>query len=364
MSKRDTSRREFLQGNVVPSDSLADGQTSVAGKSNIQQSYLEHYSKNAMACEFAVFLNMHQYPGGADAVLQAFQLIDDLEQQLSIYRDDSEVSRLNRDANESSQSVEHGLFELLQTAAAIHGRTKGAFDITSSALSDLWGFTRREGRVPNQSEIDSALESVSAKNVDLSEQGQLRLAAGTRINLGGIGKGYALDRATVSLVEKGINDFVIHGGQSSVVARGSESHASKPATAEKDSNPKTGWPIGLSHPAHPGTRLAEIYLSDEALGTSGTGRQGFFHQGRRYGHIIDPRTGWPTDHCLSTTVITESAAECDALATAFFVMQPDEVADYCEQHPHVKAILVLPECRSGKIEIVSHNLPPDQWRML
>ena len=116
----------------------------------------------------------------------------------------------------------------------------------------------------------------------------------------------------------GIRDFAIHGGQSSVLCGGDY------LTNDGDSG--AGWPIGLSHPVLPEVRLAHFNLRGRALGTSGSGRQGFFHQGKRYGHIIDPRTGWPTDHFLSTTVISPSAALSDALATAFFVMDIEELS--------------------------------------
>jgi thiamine biosynthesis lipoprotein len=100
------------------------------------------------------------------------------------------------------------------------------------------------------------------------------------------------------------------------------------------------------------------------LGTSGTGRQGFFHQGKRYGHIIDPRTGWPTNHVLSSTVISPSAALSDALATAFFVMELSEVETYCNAHPEISALLVVPSKAKGKIDLEWFNLSDDQWRRL
>ena len=101
-----------------------------------------------------------------------------------------------------------------------------------------------------------------------------------------------------------------------------------------------------------------------ALGTSGTGRQGFYYRGRRYGHIIDPRNGHPSDHCLSSTVIAESAADCDALATAFFVMKPEEVARFCEQHSQFKAVLVLPGKASGEISVETFNMNPQDWKLM
>ena len=355
MVKRKTSRRDFLSGNVAQPGSKPAQKVNNAA---IEQSYLEHYSKNAMACEFAVLLNMHQYSGGAEATMKAFQLIDRLEQQLSIYREDSEISELNANGAGEPRDVEAGLWQLLQLAAEISSETKGAFDVTSGPLSDLWGFSRREGSVPTQSEIDSVLNVVSHRHLAILADNKVQLQNEIRINLGGIGKGYALDQATDLLWEHGVHDFVFHGGQSSVVARGSQSEE-----GANEAEVPAGWTIGLSHPTLPDTRLAEIFLHNQALGTSGTGRQGFFHDGRRYGHIIDPRTGWPTDHCLSSTVISDRAAMSDALATAFFVMHPEEVASYCQQHPEIKAILVLPDGTAGKTIIESFNLTENEWKV-
>jgi thiamine biosynthesis lipoprotein len=136
-----------------------------------------------------------------------------------------------------------------------------------------------------------------------------------------------------------------------------------------------GWTVGLSHPTLPAVRLAEFTLRNQALGTSGTGRQGFFHHGKRYGHIIDPRSGWPPTHTLSSTVIAESTARADALATAFFVMSIEEISDFCSKHPEIGAVIVrprLPEHRdkskvktvAGNIEIAVFNLDDSQFSIL
>ena len=176
-----------------------------------------------------------------------------------------------------------------------------------------------------------------------------------KINLGGIGKGYAIDCVAQMIREKGIGDFVLHGGQSSVVAAGNQ----KNLESESD----RGWPVGLSHPLLPDRRLAEFYLRDAALGTSGTARQGFFHQGKRFGHIIHPQTGWPTDHFLSTTVISPSAELSDALATAFFVMPIEAVEAVCRQHTDVGAVLVSESTGKdkGEVQLEWFNLDESDW---
>jgi thiamine biosynthesis lipoprotein len=272
---------------------------------------------------------------------------------MSIYRENSEVSAINRMAGGQAVKVEPQLFGLLQLAAQIHDETAGAFDITTLPLSSIWGFDRRDGRLPAPDEIAVALKSVGCDKLKLdpSKSSVEFSVPGLSINLGGIGKGYALDRVVELLESCEIRDFIVHGGQSSVVARGSQNV----------DDLSVGWSVGLSHPLMPDRRLAEIKLRNEALGTSGTGRQGFFVDGRRYGHIIDPRTGWPTDHFLSTTVISHSAALSDALATAFFVMPLAEVETWCRDHEQVKVICVVGG-RAGQIELEWFNLAEEDWK--
>ena len=364
--ERKSSRREFLTGGksdttdqpARPVDQAADDGRGLDVGSNRSEHYLEHFSKHAMACEFELFFNMRQFSNSGAAALEAFKLIDDLEQQLSVYRSSSEMSQLNGQAERDWVAVESGFFGLLVRGIQISRWTSGAFDMTSSELSRVWGFSQREGHVPTDQEIQAALAQVGYERVALDiDRQQVKFdLPGLQLNLGGIGKGYALDRAASRLSDAGIEDFVLHGGQSSVIACGRET--------KQDSELENGWTIGLSHPIIPGRRLAEIYLHDMALGTSGTGRQGFYYRGRRYGHIIDPRNGHPSDHCLSSTVIAESAADCDALATAFFVMKPEEVAQFCEQHSQFKALLVLPGKVSGEISVETFNMSPQDWKLM
>ena len=364
---RPSNRREFLSGRSAARafgdaiNSIAaetPGSLSSAGSRQRQSAYLEEYSKSAMACQFQLLFNMHQYPQSGEASGEAFALIDQLEDQMTVYRDHSEISQLNNVAFETAVKTERRLFELLQAAREIHDATRGAFDVTSGQLSKLWGFEQRSGKIPSQQDILDTLSHVGAQHIRLDENQQTVAFAreGIKINLGGIGKGYAIDRTATLLRIEGIDDFAIHGGQSSVLCAGNN------VTENKET--ENGWPIGLSHPVLPEIRLATFQLKDQALGTSGSGRQGFFHNGKRYGHIIDPRTGWPTDHFLSTTVISNSAALSDALATAFYVMPLKEIEDYCRQHTDVSTVIAIgdPTAGRGEVELVWFNLSDNDWQ--
>ena len=154
----------------------------------------EQYSKRAMACEFEISFNLHQYRQAASATMLAFQLVDDLEDQLTIYRDHSEVSLLNQRASETPQTVDSGLLRLLRLAHQIYQDTGGAFDITSGQLSQLWGFESRKGAVPPEDKIASVLKLVGSEFLVFDEaQQKLSITReGVKINLGGIGKGLSL----------------------------------------------------------------------------------------------------------------------------------------------------------------------------
>jgi thiamine biosynthesis lipoprotein len=302
-----------------------------------------------------------------------------LEGQLTVYRETSEVAEINRRAGHEPVVVEDGLFRLLLRAAALSEETQGALDITAGRLSKVWGFFRRQGSMPSAEDIAQALSTVGSGHLQFDDAARSvrSLQPGLELNLGAIGKGYALDRAADALSAAGVRDFLIHGGNSSVLARGNRildfglpilDSDSDPADQSKIQNPKskipTGWSVALRHPLKPDVRLAEFFLSNQALGTSGSGTQFFHYQGKRYGHIIDPRTGWPAEQLLSATVIAPSAEQADALSTAFYVMGLSAAEAFCKQHPNIAGLLVTQTSAAGGIELHPLNLPDDRWQRL
>jgi thiamine biosynthesis lipoprotein len=312
-----------------------------------------HASRKAMACEFAI--QYHAADGGyADATLESLDLLGVLEDQLSIYRDYTEVAAINRLAAIEPVEVEPRLFSLLELCAWLHATTGGAFDITSGPLSRAWGFLKREGRLPSEDEIAVALENVGFGYVELNaERHTVRyLKPGVEINFNSVGKGYALDRVAEILGERGVCDYLCHGGRSSVLARG------------RDRGGDTrGWAVGVPHPHKAGEHVGEIVLRDDALGTSGAGTQFFEAGGRRFGHLIDPRTGWPTEGVFTATAVAATAAEADALATAFYIGGPGGASEYCAEHKNVGAVLVCPREGSAPDAIDVHvfNLDETRW---
>ena len=129
-----------------------------------------------------------------------------------------------------------------------------------------------------------------------------------------------------------------------------------------EENAERGWSISLRHPLRHEHRIGELWLRDRACGTSGSGNQFFHFEGKRYGHIIDPRSGYPADDLLSATVLAPTAAEADALATAFFVMGCEQALAYCQQHPELAAVLIRSGSQSGSIGIQTHGVSAGDWQ--
>jgi FAD:protein FMN transferase len=360
MSSRKSNRRSFLQGRSAV-EALADAAATIPDDDDktspvtvaLPQSYRLRIGRRAMACEFEVLLNAGQYSDGAQLAVAALDLVEQLEDQLTVFRPHSEVSRLNGAAFDQEVEVEPRLFGLLRLAKELHARTAGAYDITSGPLSKTWGFYRRAGKVPSDDDLAATMAKVGSQHLLLNESRQTVrfLKPGMEINLGSIGKGYALDRCAELLEAGGVADFVIHGGQSSVLARGS-----------RGLDGSDGWWVGLRNPLRPMEQLGEIRLRNRALGTSGTGTQFFYHEGRRYGHILDPRTGRPGEGMLSTTVIAPTGAEADALSTAFFVMGVDTALAYCQAHDQLSAVLIAAGRKSGSLDVHTFCLQEGDWK--
>ncbi|MDR1959067.1 MAG: FAD:protein FMN transferase [Planctomycetaceae bacterium] len=297
----------------------------------------------AMACEFEVSLNRGEYPQGIEAAMAALDEIERLENRLSVFRPGSEVCDLNAAAGKQPVQVSGELFSLLSRCQEFSRMTDGAVDVTSSPLWRLWGFSRRSGKIPASDEITRTRQYVGWRHLTLDDSARTVAfeRPGMEISFGCAGKGFALDSASEQLEEAGIGNYLFHGGLSSILARGTRFPSEK----------NNGWTVGIADPVRPGRRLAEIRLCNEALGTSGSQSQFFYHKGRRYPHIIDPRTGFPADKALMVTVAAPHAATADMLSTAFFVAGPEKAEEYCHAHPGTAAFFVLPEDRKNGVRL-------------
>lgn len=290
---------------------------------------LLRFGRRAMATTFEVLLPL----GTNDAHLAAEDVVDEidrLESQLTVYRDDSEVSRINAEASQRAVVVEPNLFELLQRCRRWYDETRGGFDIAAGVLIKAWGFFRRQVQVPDEDERRRAMSRSGMRLVRLDPQsGTIRfIGAGVELNLGSVGKGYAIDRAVQSLAQRGVSSALLHGGHSSIFAMGNEPGS------------EHGWSVGVTHPDRPQERLGIIRLRGRGMAISARTHQHFVHEGRKLGHLLDPRTGWPAEGVATVAVTAPTAAEADALATAFFVLGEDFARSYCDSHPQVGAVLL------------------------
>lgn len=356
--KQPPSRRDLIR---PPFTSTALGSTAgnglppdAAASEIVNDGPLLYFSSNAMGCQFQVLCEQDALQPIAESVDAGFALIQNLESRLTIFSDSSEMAFINRLAGEQPVAVEPGLFQLLSIAQEISVVSGGAFDLTATPLSHLWKQHRRERSLPSQQSIEEALLKVGYQNVVMDhatktiEFDHQPLS----LDLGGIGKGYALDQLAHQLALSDCCNFLIHGGQSSVIANGVRSDSTE--------NP---WQIGITHPLSPSVRLATIDLHGRAIGTSGCGRKSFVVSGRRFGHIIDPRTGWPSDELLSVTVLADSAMMADALATTLFVAGPEQAESLCERFD-ASAILISEPKGKQNLQIDSIGMSEDEWRLV
>lgn len=324
-------RREFLKFTPRPAAPAAG--------------YWLHVSRAAMACRFEVTVRRRE-TAGVSVANSALDTAERIERQLTVFKESSEVSYINRSADCHPIRVEQSLWELLILCSELHRETGGSFDITSSPLSRCWGFLRRQGRVPETNEIEEALAVVGSEKLRFDHKARtIRFERpGVELNFGSIGKGYALDRMA-EVIRSRVHTALLSAGSSSLLAIGAGDRW------------QGGWNVGIRHPGDRDKRIAVLRLRDCAMSTSGSEEQFFEHEGRRYGHIIDPRSGRPAEGVASATVIAHSAALTDALATAVYVGGVELAQCYCASNPGVMAIIL--ESGAQRPVIVGDNAQCD-----
>jgi thiamine biosynthesis lipoprotein len=322
------TRRAFLTGGAPSREDGTD--------------YWIRVHRRAMACRFEITL-ASQDAAAVPAARAALDEIDRLEEALSVFRETSTITRINRSAADEPVDADPSIVALLDDCATLYRDTGGAFDITSTPLSRCWGFLQREGRLPSADAIDHARSRVGAGAIRLDKtRNTIRFdRRGLELNLGAIGKGYALDRVAITMRQAGATDALLSAGQSSLLAIGGRDR---------------GWHVDVVSPSamNGGHRLAQVWLRDAALGTSGAGEQFVIVDGTRYGHVIDPRTGWPASGVVSASAIASRAADADALSTAFLVGGVELAESYCREHADVIA-LVTPEGSQRPLVFGAHR---------
>lgn len=272
------------------------------------------------------------------ALQAAFDEMARLEAMISAFREDSELSRLNREGSMHPVKVSPELFQVIAMSLALSQTMRGAFDITVAPLMRLWSRAARDKILPSPREIEDALRRVGSRHVVVSlEEHTVSFAVqGMALDLGGIAKGYAVDRAVAVLKERGIEAALVNAG-GDVFAYG----------AKPGNQP---WRVGMRHPRNPQALLAALPLADKAVVTSGDYERCFWVEGKRYSHIVDPRKGLTVLKTASVTLVASGAAYADGLATGVLVLGPEEGLALVDSLPHVEAAVVT-EGGRGELEL-------------
>ncbi len=264
----------------------------------------------------------------AVAISEAFSAIAEVDRLMSNYRDDSELAGVNANAAAAPVTVSGPLFSVLSAAQQVSDRSGGAFDITVGPVVKLWGFHDKKPHVPTAAEIGAVKPLVNYRNLLLDNAAHtIRFARpGVEIDLGGIAKGFAVELAANVLERHGLAGFIDAGGNQYMLGL-------PPG--------KSSWTVGVRDPDRPDGLIGEIDSPGGSVSTS-AGYATFLvgPDGKRYGHIMDPRTLHPTDACLSVTTISPDGTLADAVSTAAFVMGPERGLALINSFPGMSGLIV------------------------
>jgi thiamine biosynthesis lipoprotein len=257
----------------------------------------------------------------------------------------SDVSHLNRFSGKDWVKVSPETFDVIQRSQKISGLSEGAFDITIAPLTQLWRKARERGVPPPSEEVKKIFSLVNFRNLLIRPDRKVFLKKkGMAIDLGGIAKGYAVDRAFEILTSLGYKNLIVNAG------------GDLRAGGLKNNEP---WSIGIQNPRSPEKVMATVSVSDSAVATSGDYEKFFFHQGKRYHHILNPKTGFPADGCQSVTILSKNGMTADGLATAVFVLGVEKGYALCQKIAGVECLIVDGEGKTvmtpGLKERISFN---------
>ena len=261
------------------------------------------------------------------------ELADSFPPPGSAAAETSDICRINAQAGKRPVRVDGDTLGMLVLAKKYCELSGGAFDVTVGPLMDLWGFGGKNPQLPPADRIKAALAKVGSKDLVLNQQdGTVFLRrAGMKLDLGAVAKGYATEKALQVLKNHGIEKALIDAG-GNIRVLGRNTHDAP-------------WRIGIKDPRKSDAIVAVLQLEDASAVTSADYYRGFEAGGKRYHHILDPRTGYPADHNISVTVVTNDAGLADILSTVFFVLTPDEALELAGKMAGVELVLVSADRR-------------------
>jgi thiamine biosynthesis lipoprotein len=294
--------------------------------SSSQPSNLFKYHQVAMGTVIEITLVADNEESANKASLQAFQEMKRIETLMSPRLDSSDVTRINRSAGKEWVKVSPETMEVIKKAKEISELSEGGFDITVGPLTELWRKAREKKIPPSAEEVKEKLGLVNFKNMEMDRNGKVFLKKKRMaIDLGGIAKGYAVDRAFDLLKSLGYKNLIVNAGGDLRVG------------GLKNNQP---WSIGIQNPRESPKILARISVSDMSVATSGDYEKFFIYQGKRYHHILNPRDGFPAEGCQSVTLLCKEGMIADALATAVFVLGPEKGYSLCQKLEGVECLIV------------------------
>ena len=285
-------------------------------------------SRVAMGSQLRLVAWTRDETTAVDTFEHIFREFDRLEALLSVWKDGSDVVRLNQAAGVGPVAVSRETIDVLDAAREASVWTGGKFDITFGALADIWKFDHdQDNSIPDRAAIDTRLPLVNFEEVvtDRAAGTAFIRKPGMRVHLGGIGKGYAVDRAVAMLKERRIADFMIQSGGDLYVA---------------GTNGGQPWKLAIADPRGSHEPFAAVQIGDGTFSTSGDYERSFVKDGVRYHHLIDPDRGEPARGCRSVTIVTNRATIADVLSTGVFIMGPEAGMALIEQMPDVEGVIV------------------------
>jgi thiamine biosynthesis lipoprotein len=308
----------------------AAGLLSLGSAQSLQRPYHHQATRMSMACAYAI----DAYGLDADTlprVLEdALDEVDRIDRLMSHYKADSPLSRLNREAAQAPVQVDQELFDFIVDSMRYYRDSDGAFDITVGPLMKAWGFFKGEGRLPTAGDLEEARRHVGGNHVILNAADRtIRFdQPGVELDLGGIAKGYAVDRVVRLLKDRGVPAALVSAGGSTTYGLGAP-----PGRA--------GWDVTIQDPVNPQNIALTVQLENRALSVSGSYGKWFESGGVRYSHIMDPRSGMPVEGVLSVAVMTATGTAGDALDDAFFVLGPGGSRQYLNEVPGTEVYYFL-----------------------